>query len=108
MQSTDRINGSIKSYTNEAINKLKPSCNTLSTQRDYTHWQTEEQANDDTASPIEEQQEEIVAGARFKVICFQTQRIIVQEIAIKQEMKTCRWIQWVVENTEKTKKVKFK
>lgn len=50
---------------------------------EMTYRQIEEKADENAACPVEYQQKEIIAGAGFKVIRFQAQRIIVQKVAIQ-------------------------
>lgn len=99
MYSTDKIIGSISSC-NDTSTQLVDSKLTL-TFTLSTYRQIKEDANYQTAQPIEDQQEEIVAGTRLEMIGLQTKWIVIQEITIQHEMEPGGRIQWIVENARR-------
>lgn len=64
-----------------------------------TYRQIKENANDETAQPVEDQQKEIIGWTRFEMVGLQAQRVIIQEITIQHEMESGGRVQWIVEET---------
>lgn len=64
-----------------------------------TYRQIKENANDETAQPIEDQQKEIIGRTRFEMVGLQAQRVIIQEITIQHEMESGGRVQWIVKET---------
>lgn len=69
--------------------------------RVVTHRQIEENANNQTAQPIKDQQEKVIGWTRFEMISFQPKWIVVQEVAIQHEMETGGRIQRIVEDARR-------
>lgn len=59
--------------------------------------QVEQQTNDYAAEPIEQQQEAVIRWTTFEVVIFQSQRIVIQEVAVQHEVESGRRIDRIEE-----------
>ena len=82
---------------NDVLVELTPDVEDAKNHGIHEEGDVHHESDDDAADPVEEKHEAVVGRAAFKDSGLQSQRVVVQEVEVDQEVKSCLWRQRIVE-----------